>query len=63
MMPLMLFCSGGKFLNILMRFWSHSMSTEESDKGVVGMRIGRPPPGVSQEEFNNMGSVISCTYE
>ncbi|XP_033628543.1 m-AAA protease-interacting protein 1, mitochondrial-like [Asterias rubens] len=55
--------SGGKFLNILMRFWCHSMSSEESDKGVVGMRIGRPPPGVSQEEFNNMGSVISCTYE
>ncbi|XP_038049088.1 m-AAA protease-interacting protein 1, mitochondrial-like [Patiria miniata] len=55
--------SGGKFLNILMRFWCHSMANEESDKGVVGLRIGKPPPGMSEEEFQNMGSVISCTYE
>ncbi|XP_022111917.1 m-AAA protease-interacting protein 1, mitochondrial-like isoform X2 [Acanthaster planci] len=54
---------GGKFLNILMRFWCHSMANDESDRGVVGLRIGKPPPGVSEEEFQNMGSVISCTYE
>lgn len=54
---------GGKFLFILMRFWclSSYVPTEETEG--YGFKIGSPPPGVSEEEFKNMGSVISCTYE
>ncbi|XP_071498586.1 m-AAA protease-interacting protein 1, mitochondrial-like [Diadema antillarum] len=54
---------GGKFLFILMRFWCHSIQSGSSDPEVKGFRIGRPPPGVSQEQFDSLGSVYSCTYE
>ncbi|XP_054751548.1 m-AAA protease-interacting protein 1, mitochondrial-like [Lytechinus pictus] len=54
---------GGKFLFILMKFWCHSTQSGSSDPEVKGFRIGRPPPGVSQEQFDSLGSVYSCTYE
>ncbi|XP_792216.3 m-AAA protease-interacting protein 1, mitochondrial [Strongylocentrotus purpuratus] len=54
---------GGKFLFILMKFWCHSTQSGSSDPEVKGFRIGKPPPGVSQEQFDSLGSVYSCTYE
>lgn len=54
---------GGRFLYILMKFWSLSSLVPEEDSEGYGMKIGKPPPGVSDEEFDKMGSLISCTYE
>ncbi|PIK34966.1 hypothetical protein BSL78_28201 [Apostichopus japonicus] len=54
---------GGRFLYILMKFWCLSSAVPKEESEGYGMKIGKPPPGVSQEEFDNMGSLVSCTYE
>lgn len=48
---------------ILMKFWCLSSAVPKEESEGYGMKIGKPPPGVSQEEFDNMGSLVSCTYE
>ncbi|XP_033104826.1 m-AAA protease-interacting protein 1, mitochondrial-like [Anneissia japonica] len=55
--------AGGKFLNILMRFWCLSFNTQQNEPGIIGFKVGQPPPGVSEEQFKNMGKVFTCTFE
>ncbi|XP_071942616.1 m-AAA protease-interacting protein 1, mitochondrial-like [Antedon mediterranea] len=56
--------AGGKFLNILMRYWCLSFNADsQNDPGIVGFKVGQPPPGMSDEQFKNMGKVYTCTFE